>query len=214
MRPSQAVRVHGARFLAAEKGNADTQKRKEREIMQIAAKLDAYTMDSIPQAALSAIYKEQPEKTRGSRFRLLERFWSYCRDIGVYHGQNPFEQFLMKNPSGKKTTPEDLQRKAMQPASIPEKVERALNQRIREASPEDAKMTGLLLIKEAGFSASEACQLRWDDVKFNQMGRPEATVQFEIQKDFSAGATHDYKRPGSPRCARELHRRAEFFQRQ
>ena len=75
-------------------------------------------------------------------------------------------------------------------------------------------MTGLLLIKEAGFSASEACQLRWDDVKFNQMGRPEPTVQFEIQKDFSAGATHDYKRPGSPRCARELHRRAEFFRRQ
>lgn len=214
MRPSQAVRVHGARFLATEKGNADTQKRKEREMMQIAAKLDAYTMDSIPQTALSSIYKELPEKTRGSRFRLLERFWSYCRDIGVYHGQNPFEQFLMKNPSGKKATPEELQRKAMQPASIPEKVERVLNQRIREASPEDAKMTGLLLIKEAGFSASEACQLRWDDVKFNQMGRPEATVQFEIQKDFSAGATHDYKRPGSPRCARELHRRAEFFQRQ
>lgn len=214
MRPSQAVRVHSARFLGTESGNADTQRRKEREMMQIAAQLDAYTMDSIPQTALSAIYKKLPEKTRGTRFRLLERFWSYCRDIGVYHGQNPFEQFLTKNPSGKKAAPEELQRKAMQPASLPEKVERALNQRIQEASPEDAKMTGLLLIKEAGFPASEACQIRWDDVKFNQMGRPETTVQFEIKKDFSAGATHDYKRPGSPRCARELYRRAEFFRRQ
>lgn len=46
------------------------------------------------------------------------------------------------------------------------------------------------------------------------MGRSETTVQFAIKKNFSAGATHDYKRPGTPICARELNRRAEFFRAQ
>lgn len=214
MRPSQAARIHCSRFLETESGNADTRRRKERELMEIAAKLDTYTMDAIPQAALSSIYKDLPGKTRGTTFRLMERFWRYCLDIGVYHGQNSFECFLMKNPAGKKVAPEELQRRALQPASLPEKVERAINQDLQNASPDNTKMTGLLLIKSAGFSSSDACKLRWDDVEFNQMGRSETTVQFAIKKNFSAGATHDYKRPGTPICARELHRRAEFFRAQ
>ena len=39
-------------------------------------------------------------------------------------------------------------RRASVPAPVPEKAERTLNQRIQEASPEDAKMTGLLLIRD------------------------------------------------------------------
>ena len=94
-------------------------------------------------------------------------------------------------------------RRASVPAPVPEKAERTLNQRIQEAFPDDTKIPGLLSIKEAGFPAGEACRLRWEDEKFNQMGRPETAIQFEIQKDFSAGPTHDYQRPGSPRCVGE-----------
>lgn len=103
-------------------------------------------------------------------------------------------------------------RRASVPAPVPETAEHTLNQRIQEASPEDAKMTGLLLIKEAGFPAGEACQLRWEDEKFNQMGRPETAIQFEIKKDFSAGPTHDYQRPGSPRYVGELYSRKYLAQ--
>ena len=49
----------------------------------------------------------------------------------------------------------------------------------------------------------------WNDVIFNRIDRPETTVQFSIRKENLAGATHDFTRPGTPFCARELYRRSQ-----
>ena len=101
-----------------------------------------------------------------------------------------------------------MQWQALKPASLPKRVEQALNRWISEASPDDTRYTGMLLVKDAGFPSGEACALLWTDLLFNRMGRSETTVQFAIQKEFIAGATHDYTRPGTTFCANELFRRA------
>lgn len=213
MKPSFVVYRYHNRFLnnlSGPKIKQETRRRKERQLKKLAAQLDKYTMSTIPQTALSSLFRKLG-KDGGTIFRLAEQFWNYCLELGIYHGQNPFTQFLLKNNTTKRAAPDDLQRKALAPKSLPEKVERLLNQALEQAAPDDTKSTGLLLIKEVGFSAVDACNLRWDEVHFNEMERIEPTVQFAIQKEFIAGATHDYTRPGTPFCAEELGRRAEFF---
>lgn len=79
---------------------------------------------------------------------------------------------------------------------------------IAQADVDDIGATGVLLEKE-GFTGSDVCNLSWDNVCFNQMGREETTAQIVITKEFSAGATHDYTKPVCSFSARELLRRAE-----
>lgn len=214
---ARAVQIHGDSFIKQRKTKSHisdiTLRRNKRELEHLAALLDKYTMDAVPKEALSAAYKKLSEKRRRTIFRLAEQFWEYCRDRGIYSGENPFTTFLAGNPTRKKRNIEAQQKKAQQKDSLSEKEERRLNQMIAQADVDDIGATGVLLEKE-GFTGSEVCQLSWDDVRFNQMGREETTAQIVIIKEFSAGATHDYTKPVSSFSARELFRRAEALKEQ
>lgn len=208
----RAVQIYADIFLKQRKEKAhtseETLRRSKRELENLAGLLDKYTMDAVPKEALSAAYKKLSEKRRGTIFRLAEQFWEYCRDRGIYSGENPFTTFLAGNPSHKKRNIEAQQKKAQQKDSLSEKEERRLNQMIAEADVDDLGATGVLLEKE-GFTGSDVCKLSWDDVRFNQMGREETTAQIVIIKEFSAGSPHDYTKPVCSFSARELFRRAE-----
>ena len=165
-------------------------------------------MDSIPARALLQLHQELGDKG-DELFRLAGQFWRFCMEMGIYQGQNPFELYFLRNPSSSRKPSEGMQRQALKPASLPRQVEQTLNQWISDAPSDDMRYTGMLLIKDAGFPSGEACELLWDDLLFNRMGRPETTVQFVIQKEFIVGATHNYTRPGTTFCAKELLRRAQ-----
>lgn len=209
---ARAVQIYADTFLKQRKEKAhtseETLRRSKRELEKLAGLLDKYTMDAVPKEALSAVYKKLSEKRRGTIFRLAEQFWEYCRDRGIYSGENPFTTFLAGNSSHKKRNIEAQQKKAQQKDSLSEKEERRLNQMIAEADVDDLGATGVLLEKE-GFTGSDVCKLSWDDVRFNQMGREETTAQIVIIKEFSAGSPHDYTKPVCSFSARELFRRAE-----
>lgn len=209
---ARAVQIYADAFLKQRKEKAhtseETLRRSKHELEKLAGLLDKYTMDTVPKVALSATYKKLSEKRRETIFRLAEQFWEYCRDRGIYSGENPFTTFLAGNPSHKKRNIEAQQKKAQQKNSLSEKEERCLNQMIAEADVDDIGATGVLLEKE-GFTGSDVCKLSWDDVLFNQMGREKTTAQIVIIKEFSAGVTHDYTKPVCSFSARELFRRAE-----
>ena len=90
-------------------------------------------MDAVPKEALSSAYKKLSAKRQGTIFRLAEQFWEYCRDRGIYSGENPFTTFLAGNPSRKKRNIEAQQKKAQQKDSLSEKEERRLNEMIAQA---------------------------------------------------------------------------------
>lgn len=209
---ARAVQIHADTFLKQRKEKAhtsdETLRRSKRELEKLAGLLDKCTMDAVPKGALSAAYKKLSPKRQGTIFRLAEQFWEYCRDRGIYSGENPFTTFLAGNPSRKKRNIEAQQKKAQQKDSLSEKEERRLNQMIAQADVDDIGATGALLEKE-GFTGRDVCKLSWDDVRFNQMGREETTAQIVIIKEFSAGATRDYTKPVCSFSARELFRRAE-----
>lgn len=210
LRPVKAVCIYKKSFFNKWPGKItpDTRRKYEKRLERVASHLDRYTMNSIPAQALIQLHKELGDNADES-FRLAEKFWRFCMEIGVYQGSNPFERFFLKNPSSTRKASATLVRSALTPKSLPIKTVQNLHQEIARADAENVKHTGVLLILEDGFPADEACSLRWSDVLFNQMARPETTVQFAIQKEFIAGATHDYTRPGTPFSAQELYRRAK-----
>ena len=210
LHPSEAVQRYKKRFLdnSRNKISRERRRRKERALERISSKLDRCTMDNISERALRKVSEELGDKAKEA-FRLAEEFWRFCTEIGVYRGMNPFEQYRLKHPISTRKESEVLIRQMLTPRSLPKRVEKNLRLEIQKAKPDDPRYTGILLAMEGGFSADEACTLRWDDLRFNQMGRPETTVQFAIQKEFTAGATHDYTRPCTPFGARELYRRME-----
>lgn len=114
-------------------------------------------MDAIPETARSSIYKDLPEKTRGTTFRSMERSWRYRLDIGVYHGHNPFIYFLTIHCWEKCDTGK-LEHRALRSAFLLKKVGHVLNQAIRDAASDNTKMIGPFLIKNAEFT-SDACNL-------------------------------------------------------
>lgn len=212
MQTARAVQIHADSFLKERKTKLSTSDatlhRSKRELVKLAGFLGNYTMDAVPKEALASAYKKLPQKRQGTIFRLAEQFWEYCRDRGIYSGENPFTTFLAENPAQKKRDSLAQQKKAQRKDSLSEKEERRLNQLIAEADIDDIGATGILLEKE-GLTGTEVCRLTWDDILFNQIEREQTTAQIVILKEFSAGATHDYTRPVCSFCARELFRRKE-----
>lgn len=210
---SVVVSRYSNHFFKSEKGRnltEDTLKRKKHALCKLAALLDNYTMSTISQKALKQIFASFGKKA-GTTFRLAQQFWEYCIEKGIYHGDNPFTTYLLHNSTKTRALPEELRRKALTPRSLSEETEKEVNQRIREANPEDSFTTGMLLIKEAGFTPKEACSLKWDDCYFNDLEKDFPTIRIRFEKEFIAGATHNFTRPSTFLCAHELLRRKKHL---
>ena len=77
------------------------------------------------------------------------------------------------------------------------------------AKTEDGRYVAATLVKDAGFSAKEACALQWGDVIFNDNSY--GYVCIRLRRDDIAGATHDFTRPVLPFEGEVLHRRYDYL---
>lgn len=103
--------------------------------------------------------------------------------------KNVFTLYMERNPTGRRKSAETLQKKAVVQDDLSTEEERRLNQMILEHR-EEGLWIGVLLVKDGGLSAREACRLRWCDIQFDLENREKAQVH--LQKDDNAGATHNY----------------------
>ncbi len=83
-----------------------------------------------------------------------------------------------------------------------------MNLLIRDNLANGAYM-GLALVKEGGYSAEEACALKWSDIEFDQSHNQGVFVH--LSKESQAGATHDYTAPLFAVGARLLRERWVFL---
>lgn len=202
---SFAIHVFGREFLIKEMhATEDILKRRLREMGKIATPLDKYPMAKIPMSSLEDI-RTQLGASSDDGFQFC---WKLIRWLQVTHkffGENPFEKYYDRYP---KRTPKSLEsviEAANRAKSLPDPVFRGLAAEIASAPSGDVKTTGMLLIHNAGLSATDACNLTWQQVIFD--GVREGSCQLAVRNDETVGATHDYMHPIFPFGARELRRR-------
>jgi len=192
----QAALIHKKAFMKScySKVTNGTRHKKEMIIDRVTAELNTAPMGKVTSAMLKH-YARNHEKSWEEDLRTAEKFWEYCRNQGVYRGENPITAFLQDAAERKqKKSNAEAINKAKEFTCLPEEVERKLNDRIRE-NIGDSGFVGIALVKEGGLQAKEACNMRWKDVWFND-DTGSVSLHFEIEDN--AGATHVYVCPLSP----------------
>ena len=124
---------------------------------------------------------------------------------------NVFREYLKRNPTEAKKKALSLQRETANSDILSTKEELALNQKIL-SEIENGVLIGITLVKEACFSASEACELMWSDVLLVE-NSPNA-LRIRYRRDEIAGATHDYSFPLVGFGVEVLRRRRAWLQEQ
>lgn len=199
----QLAHTYGDKFIACQgRVSEKTRRKKESNLKKVCMKFGSLPVGKIGQREIKKVFKDFG-KDASTQLKILEKFLAYCTDMGVIQIANPFSIFLHENQIVKKKNTAQLQKKAVALNSLPVKVEKILNDAIAAADPRDPLMTGLLLVKEMGMSATEACALRWSDIYFYSDG----TAKIRTDKDDLIGATHLFLRPCSRLLSRELRRR-------
>jgi len=192
----QAASIYEKDFLKScyPKVTDATRRQKELTIDRVTAELSAVPMGQITSAMLKH-YARNHEKSWEEDLRTAEKFWEYCRNQGVYRGENPITSFLQDaaERKRKKSNVDDINR-AAEFICLPEEVEKKLNNRISE-NIGDSGFVGIALVKEGGLPAQDACNLLWKDVQFHE--NP-GFVSLHLEIKDIAGATHDYTRPIFP----------------
>lgn len=107
-------------------------------------------------------------------------------------GYNIFHEYLVRNPTVAKRNIQRLQKNAANSDILSQEEEKKLNQIISDGVSNGA-LIGILLVKEACFSAAEACALTWKDVLPIE-NAPDALIICYHRAEI-AGATHDYSFP-------------------
>lgn len=107
-------------------------------------------------------------------------------------GHNAFQDYLERHPKEVKRNHQKAAKKAVNSDILSLEKEQKLNELISNNICNGC-LIGILLVKEAGFSAAEACALTWKDV-LPIKSIPDALWISHHHKD-SAGATHNYSFP-------------------
>lgn len=102
---------------------------------------------------------------------------------------NVFQDYLDRHPETPKDDVLDLQKSAANSDILSAVEESTLNQFILP-NVHIGMLIGVTLIKEAGLSTSEACELRWKDISYPEEFLGLALVDFH--RENVSGATHDY----------------------
>ena len=107
-------------------------------------------------------------------------------------GYNVFHEYLERHPADTKRNNQNLIRNAANSDILSHAEEQKLND-LSSNDIRNGQLIGVLLVKEAGFSAAEACALTWKDV-LPVADIPDALL-IRYKRDAIAGATHDYSFP-------------------
>lgn len=197
-----ALTIHIQSFINRlySKNSVQNQKSVEKKIQKVTAFFGTVPMGDITRAMIKA-YHKQHENSAGSDLNYARKFWEYCREKGVYTGENPLETHAEVYCKRKQKNGIEAIRKSIEPINIQFDVEQKLNKEIIE-NIADGSYIGLLLIKECGFETKVSCELKWKDVNLCHN-----YITIHIQKDSLSGATHDYTRPLTPFAEDVLYQR-------
>ncbi|MEG2213727.1 MAG: hypothetical protein RRY35_07530, partial [Clostridiales bacterium] len=203
------IRCQNQYLASRKKLTASTKKKYGKMLQEVFSHLSDCPTRDITVRHLEKCYEKLGEGA-AEKFRLAQRFWSYCLECGTIHGANPFDLFwdqykikIKRDANGKKTA--RLAKKAVTPTSLPAEVERASRRAIMQAAADDGLMTGILLIQEAGLSTQMVYALKWADIIF--LPQREKFVLIRVVINGAVASTHDYTAPCTPFLARELRRR-------
>ena len=228
---AQAVQMYGTRFFTTYYGAVTQRTRREYEqILRIiggylgTTAIDQLRIEDIKRLARELWKKsgklpenrndksnkkaaEKADSTFRRQLTLAGKFWVYCSAIKGCNGNNPFTIFLRSYFSNK-INPKKLQRDAVTVQVLPTDIEAKLNQMIAKKT-EDGRYAAVVLVKDAGLSAKEACSIRWADVIFDNDIYD--YLRISLRRDDIAGATHDFTRPIFPFAGEVLHRRYDLL---
>lgn len=207
IRSAQAVRIYADKFLTKSNASTKTIRSYKNALVRIGGALDSTPMNSVKIKDIRKL-AESLGNSADATLLLAQRFWAYCRDIGLFKGCNPFDEFFSRHKLGKEKSADILQRNAVTPKVLPYTVEATLNERIMN-NLSDGRMLGLAIIKGAGLPSSAVCSLNWGDIHFDN--EDYQYVRIKIRKDDLAGSTHDFTHPIFPFEGQVLHRRYDLL---
>ena len=184
-----------------------------RAMERVGVKLEEYRMDQIPQSALRKARSELGD-TADTAINDICLLISYLQRKGLIHCENAFARYLKDNPRARNKTTEELIRAADRAQSLSEETQDGVDERIRSAPPEDANVTGLLLMGHCGISKEALFgPLFWGDILFEETGPAKVLAcRIRVWSDKRNSATCIYTRPTTAWDARELKRRLDALQ--
>lgn len=167
-----------------------TYQEKLKALESVGAFIGLVDLSNIRQSNIKISAKKLGKSAR-NKLRIAEQFWNYCREKGRCNGENPFTIYFTEVREEK--NPRSLQRAALNLNRISTEAEKQLDMLIQQHFLKDAFYLGLSLIKDGGFTAVEACKLKWEDVNFSA-----GFLVINFYKNENVGATHNYSRVITP----------------
>lgn len=201
--PTRAVNHYGKVYLNHR--HVKTGKRAPKEatidknfekLEKLAILLGGTAMANVTYTELLSAY-QRLGKSAAAIFKMGHDFWEYCRNRGLYHGPNPFDDFY-RLADKMNEAPEDVRRRAMRPRALPEAVEARFAQYCEDLAVPTAKDLGLILAHD-GFTAATATSVLEGAVTRDTIAP--GSVCVKLEKRDNTGATHKYTRPLSPPAA-------------
>lgn len=135
-------------------------------------------------------------KNRFSKLKLVEKFFDYCGEMGVYSVVNPITKYLNHHrPLGKKVRKPGARRYPNSPSYLSEDVELRLHEILKEQLGEPLALA-IPLAKGFRMPISQILSIQWKSVVF----QPDGTVNIRHIKETSS-ATQIYTRPPTAETA-------------
>lgn len=189
---SMAIALMSANYTKSSSKNPETQHRKELRLKRIANVLHEKKIGKVSLNDVKMACDELGSQWRTyvqEACRFLDFILQTRRDSSGY---NVFSEYLRRNPARTKRNTQRLQKDASNSDILSLEEEKVLNQ-IISGGVDNGLLMGVLLIKEAGFSSTEACALTWKHV-LPVADAPDALL-IRYQRNEVAGAVHDYSFP-------------------
>lgn len=189
---SLAIALMSANYTKSSSKNPETQHRKELRLKRMAnvlpkAEIGKLSLNDVKMACNELGCQWRTYVKEACRF--LDFILQMRRDSSGY---NVFSEYLRRNPARTKRDTLRLQKDASNSDILSLKEEKTLNQIISDGV-DNGLLMGVLLIKEAGFSSTEACALLWKHV-LPVADAPDALL-IRYRRNEIAGAVHDYSFP-------------------
>lgn len=189
------------------KTSIKNQKSVQRIIEKVTAFFGSVAISDITRAMIKA-YVKQNEKSARRDLNYTCKFFEFCRDKGVYTGENPLEVYADVYRIKKANNGIYSIRKLIEIINIPTDVEKKLNNEILN-NVDDGLYIGLMLVKECNFTTTEISSLKWKNVSLRN---DTPYLSISISKETIGGATHNYTRPLTPFAADVIYQRYHILE--
>lgn len=187
-----AVEIFGNKYINNKSRSAQAQHTHMLHLRKVAEMLSAATVSGISLRMVDGMCKEI-----GSNWRVYVQAASDFLDF-VHclkpnsNSENAFKDYLDRHPTNNRKNIHKLQADAANTDILAPAEEDRLNQEILSHIDNGIYM-GIVLIKDAGLSAVNACNIVWGDLA-EMNGHPDRLC-LQYQRDEVSGAVHDYTFP-------------------